>query len=60
MQDASEATPTRYGILIAIMREYHWSWTDVLNAPADLIEELAFRIGAEMHWRDEKRKFNAD
>jgi hypothetical protein len=60
MQDASVATPTRYGILIAIMREYHWSWTDILNAPADLIDEISTRLGAETHWRNKKLEFDAE
>jgi hypothetical protein len=60
MQDASVATPTRYGILIAIMREYHWSWTDIMAAPADLIQEIGSRLGAEFHWQQEKYKRDAD
>jgi hypothetical protein len=60
MQDASEATPTHYGILIAVMREYHWSWTDIVTAPADLIDEIATRLAAEYHWQTVKRERDAD
>lgn len=60
MQDASEATPTHYGIILHIMREYHWSWTDIVNAPADLIQEIAIRLEAEYHWREARRKQDED
>jgi hypothetical protein len=60
MQDVDEATPTRYGILIAIMREYHWSWQDILNAPSDLIQEIGQRLSAEYHWRSAKQDFDSD
>ena len=60
MQDVSEATPTRYGILLAVMREYHWSWHDILQAPADLIQEMSARLQAEYHWREAKREFDSD
>lgn len=57
MYDAPNvSTPTRYGVLIAIMREYGWSWQDLLNAPADLVEEVAARLAAENHWTQEKQR----
>lgn len=60
MQDASIATPTRYGILITVMRDYHWSWSDICSAPADLIQEIVIRLEAEYHWREERRKQDED
>jgi hypothetical protein len=59
MQDSSETTPTRYGILLSIMREYGWSWADLMNAPADLVQEIGIRLQADNHWRNTKREFDA-
>jgi len=53
------ATPTRYGVLLAIMREYGWSWQDLCEAPNDLVEEIAMRITAEQHWTAERNKRDA-
>ena len=60
MYDAQTvATPTRYGVLMAIMREYGWSWPDLCAAPADLVEEIAMRLTAEQHWQAERSKRDA-
>ena len=56
-QDVS--TPTRYGVLMAIMREYGWSWRDLCDTPADLVEEIAMRLSAEQHWAAERRNMDA-
>jgi hypothetical protein len=57
MHDAENVTtPTRYGILMAIMREYGWSWQELCEAPADLVEEISMRMTAEQHWMAERRK----
>ena len=52
-------TPTRYGVLIAIMREFGWSWQDLCAAPADLVDELSIRVAAENHWTAQRRKRDA-
>jgi len=54
----SAATPTRYGILMAIMREYGWSWRELCEAPADLVEEIAIRLEAEQTWTAERQQFD--
>lgn len=56
---ANVATPTRYGVLLAIMREYGWSWPDLCAAPADLVEEVAMRLTAEQHWQAERSRRDA-
>jgi len=53
------STPTRYGPLMAVMKEYGWSWRDLCEAPADLVEELVHRITAEQHWTAERNKRDA-
>jgi len=40
------------------MREMHWSWQDVMSAPADLVEEITERIAAQAHWAHEKSEFD--
>lgn len=55
----SVTTPTSYGILITIMREFGWSWQDLCAAPADLVDELSHRLAAENHWQGERRKRDA-
>jgi hypothetical protein len=60
MYDADNAaTPTRYGVYMAIMREYGWSWRDLCEAPADLVEEIVWRTTAEQHWQAERNKKDA-
>ncbi len=56
---ANVATPTRYGPLLAVMQEYGWSWRDICEAPADLVEEIAMRLTAERHWTAERNKRDA-
>ena len=52
------SVPSRYGALIGVMREMHWSWGDVMSAPADLVEEITERIEAQAHWSAEKVAFD--
>lgn len=54
----SASAPTRYGILITVMERMGWSWPDLCAAPADLVDELATRIEAELHWTAERRKLD--
>lgn len=56
---ANVSVPTRYGILMTIMEQYHWSWGDLCEAPADLVEEIAMRLTAERHWNAERSKKDA-
>ena len=44
---------------MAIMERYGWSWRDLQDAPADLVEEIAMRITAEQHWTAERNKRDA-
>jgi hypothetical protein len=53
------STPTRYGVLLAVMKEYGWSWADLCDAPNDLVEEIAARLTAERHWTAERAKRDA-
>ena len=53
------SVPTRYGVLLTIMEQYHWSWRDLCDAPNDLVEEIATRIIAERHWQAERNKRDA-
>jgi hypothetical protein len=55
----SVSTPTRYGVLLAIMERYGWKWRDLCESPNDLVEEIAQRITAEQHWTAERNKRDA-
>lgn len=48
--------PSRYPGLIALIEEYHWTWRDINEAPADLIDELLTRIYALRKWQGERDK----
>ncbi len=52
------SAPSRYGALIAVMRDMHWSWSDLMGAPADLVEEVIERIRAQAHWSAEKAELD--
>lgn len=52
------SAPSRYGMLIGVMREMHWSWQDVMSAPTDLVEEIIARIEAQARWTAEKASYD--
>lgn len=52
--------PGRFGLEIRLMREMHWSWADLQDAPWDLVDELAVRLEAERKWTEKKRKLEAE
>lgn len=54
------ATPveSRYAVDIQIMRHMQWSWRELLEAPADLVEEIAFRMAQESKWTAERKKLD--
>lgn len=54
------ATPveSRYAADIQIMRHMQWGWRELLEAPADLVEEIAFRMAQESKWTTERKKLD--
>lgn len=56
---ASASAPTRYGVLITVMEKMGWSWVDLCDAPADLVDEIAARTLAERHWTAERQQLDA-
>ena len=56
MYGGTSPAPTRYGILLAVMREYGWTWQELCDSPADLVEEICVRLEAEREFVDERRK----
>ena len=58
MQDASVAMPGRYANAIAVMQEMAWSWSDLCAAPADLVEEVIYRMDRQAHWQAERAKMD--
>lgn len=57
MRGKALSVRTRYGGAIAIMQEMNWSWSEFLEAPHDLVEEIWIRLQARTHWQNEKDKF---
>ena len=49
---------TRYGTEIAILEHTGWSWRELQETPAALVDELAVRIEARTHWREKKRQMD--
>jgi hypothetical protein len=43
-----------------ICQEMGWSWSDLLQTPADFVEEIAERVAARNRWTEEKRKQDKD
>ena len=56
MHGAEAGITTRYGSEIAIMKHMGWSYSDLMNTPADLVEEIGLRLDAEARWRKEKER----
>ena len=56
MHDAQPTGPAgRYDLEIVLMQEMGWSWRELMETPADLVEELALRHSLEAKWRRERR-----
>ncbi len=56
--DGVVSAPSRYGALIGVMREMHWSWSDLMNTPADLVDEVIERIRAQAVTTAKKADFD--
>ena len=56
MHDLAKPVPGRYAGMINVMEEMHWSWRDVMEAPADLVEEIGVRMEARGRWMEMKKK----
>lgn len=50
------ADPGRFAVEIDIMQEMHWSWRELCEAPAALLDELVTRLQARRHWTGVKTK----
>lgn len=46
--------PGRYWQQIAIMKEMRWSWSELVNSPADLVEEVLMHIISERRWESKR------
>ncbi len=56
MHEIAQPAGGRYGDAIEIMRWMHWSWRELLEAPGDLVEEIAFRLAQESRWTAARQK----
>lgn len=60
MHGRATADPGRYALAYMICQEMGWSWSDLLQTPADFVEEIAERVAARNRWTEEKRKQDKD
>jgi len=58
MLDMSVADPGRYGAEIGMMRMMGWSWAELQDTPADVVDELRTRLAAEAHWTAQRRRLD--
>lgn len=58
MLDMPVADPGRYGAEIRVMRAMGWSWAELQNTPADVVDELRTRLEAEAHWTEQRRRLD--
>lgn len=59
MHDLPQSLPRRYGWQVEVMKAMGWGWRELMDAPADLVEEVAFGLAQEAKWTAERRKFDA-
>lgn len=50
----------RYGAEFAICQEMGWSWRELMEAPADFVEEIGERMGYRAKWQAQRRKFDQE
>ena len=56
---SAKESPGRYGGHIAVMREMSWSWADLQNAPADLVDEIMLHMHYRNHWESKSNEMRA-
>jgi len=49
---------TRHGVDIALMEHTGWSWRELRETPAAVVEEMIVRIEARSHWRKKKQELD--
>ena len=58
MHGAAMKDDTPYAVERAVMEDMHWSWSDLQNAPADLVDTIIESIAAERHWQQQRQKMD--
>jgi hypothetical protein len=58
MLNRSNSTPTPYDAEIAILLKTGWSWRELQEAPADLVDALLEHMRADAHWNEIKARQN--
>lgn len=56
MRGEAVGIPGRYALPIAVMKEMGWGWSQFLEAPADLVEEIATRLQKDVKWGAKRRE----
>lgn len=58
MRGQPAPTAGRYGTCIAVMMEMGWSWGELQEAPADMVQELIEHLNWREHWTQKRRQFD--
>lgn len=58
MLDLPVPDPGRYGAEIRVMRTMGWSWAELQETPADVVDELRTRLEAEAHWTAQRQRLD--
>jgi hypothetical protein len=58
MNEIPWVIPGRYPNEIAVMQEMGWSWSDLLDAPADLVDEILTRLAAQSEMTLKRRQMS--
>jgi hypothetical protein len=56
MLNRSNPTPTSYDAEIAILLKTGWSWRELQETPADLVDALLEHISADAYWSEVKAR----
>lgn len=49
-----------YDIELAIMREMHWSWSQLQEAPFDMLNVILAEISARNKWQRKKQEWDEE
>lgn len=59
MYDTAVEDDTPFAVEIEVMRHMRWSWADLMQTPADVVDAIIERITAEGYWRVQAAKRQA-
>jgi hypothetical protein len=52
----SSIEPPPFAVEIEVMREMGWTWQDVQETPADVLDVIIEQMASSRHWTAEKQR----